>query len=53
MPASRPEPNGRKKTYKPPELVVYGDIREITRALNTRKGTSDGKGGGLLKTGLI
>ena len=28
-----------KKSYKPPRLVVYGDIRELTQTLNKGLGT--------------
>ncbi len=33
----------RKKTYRPPRLVVYGDFRSLTRAKGGTK--SDGGGG--------
>ena len=39
-----------KKNYATPELVHYGNIREITRALGGTVGKNDG-GGGNDKTG--
>ena len=42
-----------KKAYASPQLVVYGDIREITRTLNSLMGNADGMviGPLILKTG--
>ncbi len=31
----------KKKSYKPPRLVVYGDIRELTQTLSTGAGTDN------------
>ena len=44
-----------KKVYASPRLVTYGDIREITRTLNTLMGAADGMviGPLILKTGGI
>ena len=45
-----PEPTGQsqeqetKKPYHKPEVIVYGNIREITRNLGP-KGNADGGGG--------
>ena len=35
-----------RKTYTPPRLSIYGDIRAITQA-NDNAGMNDGKGGGV------
>ncbi|MEM9557977.1 MAG: lasso RiPP family leader peptide-containing protein [Acidobacteriota bacterium] len=40
-----------RRPYRRPSLTAYGDLREVTRAFNSFKGVTDGKGGGLLKTG--
>jgi hypothetical protein len=42
-----------KKPYRKPEVIVYGDIREITRNLGP-KGADDGGGGAAAgpKTGV-
>lgn len=40
----------QKKIYHPPQLSVYGDIRELTQAVGL-SGKNDG-GGGKDKTGL-
>ncbi|MCG8456122.1 MAG: hypothetical protein MI919_07560 [Holophagales bacterium] len=42
-----------RKPYRAPELVLYGDIRQITRALNSLMGAADGMmiGPLVLKTG--
>jgi hypothetical protein len=45
LPDSRPS----KKVYKPPELQVYGNLREITQNVGT-KGTSDGGAGASNRT---
>jgi hypothetical protein len=37
---------GKKKSYRKPRLIIYGDIREITQAVGIT-GNSDG---GILKT---
>lgn len=37
---------GKKKPYRPPRLVVYGDLRRLTMA----KGGQKGDGGGNPKT---
>ncbi len=35
----KPEvPLPAKKSYKPPQLAVYGDIRELTQTLSTGTG---------------
>lgn len=42
-----------KKSYEAPRLIVYGDIRVITQAVNMAAGALDGATnamGGLLKT---
>ena len=36
---------GIKKSYHKPEVLIYGNIREITKNLGP-KGVSDGGGGG-------
>ena len=41
-PSDRPSSSGAKKPYRAPRLIVYGDLREITKA----KGGSKGDGGG-------
>ncbi len=38
----------KKKPYRPPRLVVYGDLRRLTRG----KGGSNPDGGGLPRTKL-
>ena len=43
--------NPDKKNYHPPQLIVYGDIRELTQVLGGTVGKNDG-GGGKDKTGL-
>lgn len=47
------EPENEKKTYRAPELVLYGNIREITKNLGP-KGADDGGGGAAAgpKTGV-
>ena len=40
-----------RKKYHPPQLIVYGDIRELTQVLGGTTGKNDG-GGGKDKTGL-
>ena len=42
-----------RKPYRAPELVLYGDIRQITSALNSLMGAADGMmiGPLALKTG--
>jgi hypothetical protein len=37
--------NANKKTYHKPELVTYGDIREITKVTGGLTGMNDGGGG--------
>ena len=37
-------PEESKKAYHRPEVIVYGNIREITKNLGS-KGTNDGGGG--------
>ena len=39
------------KKYHPPQLTVYGDIRELTQASGGMTGMNDG-GGGPDKTGV-
>lgn len=39
-----PEPQETKKPYHKPELVVYGNIREVTRNVGP-KGNDDNGGG--------
>lgn len=43
------EENHARETYEKPELVVYGDIREITRSNNGKTG-NDGATTGNTKT---
>lgn len=43
--------NPEKKKYHPPQLSVYGDIRELTQAIGGTTGKNDG-GAGKDKTGL-
>ena len=38
------KPENEKKTYRAPELVTYGNIREITKNVGP-KGNIDGGGG--------
>lgn len=33
----------RRKPYRPPRLVVYGDLRRLTRAKGGNKGDGAGK----------
>jgi hypothetical protein len=40
----------QKKTFRDPELMVYGDIRRITQATSPT-GMGDGGMAGLVKTG--
>jgi hypothetical protein len=43
--------NGKKRQkYERPVVVVYGDIRDITRNVNPTSGKNDGGGGGKTKT---
>jgi hypothetical protein len=44
-----PDKSQSKKVYKQPELHVYGNLREITQAVNN-KGTLDGGTGGTNRT---
>ena len=37
-PPDRPQP----KPYRPPELIVYGDIRDVTKTQNSATGQFDG-----------
>ena len=39
-----------KKTYRSPQLFIYGDIREITQSMNPTGDTGDGSGKAMLKT---
>lgn len=41
--------NQTLKPYQPPKLVIYGNISEITRAVDMN-GMADGGGGGMNKT---
>lgn len=38
-----------KKPYRPPVIVVYGNVRAITRAVG-KTGLNDGGGGNMMKT---
>lgn len=38
------KPKGEKRTYRPPELLIYGNIREITKNIGP-KGADDNGGG--------
>ena len=38
------KPENEKKPYRPPELLIYGNIREITKNIGP-KGNLDGGGG--------
>jgi hypothetical protein len=40
----------QKKPYQSPELVVYGDIKKITQAMNASASTLDGGGAPVNKT---
>lgn len=40
-----------KTPYRPPKLIVYGDVREITKNVGGTVGANDG-GGGKDKTGF-
>ncbi len=40
--------NRKKKPYRPPRLVTYGDFRSLTRT--SAKGGTKGDGGGVPKT---
>ncbi len=44
------ELDSARKPYQPPELVVYGNISEITRAVDNKGKTADGGGGMTDKT---
>ena len=39
-----------KKTYRSPQLFIYGDIREITQSAGPVGDTGDGSGKSMLKT---
>jgi hypothetical protein len=39
-----------KKSYKAPELFVYGDISEITRMVGDMGGSDGGMGTGMTKS---
>jgi hypothetical protein len=45
-----PNSNPAKRPYRKPELVVYGDIREVTRTAGTTAMAGDGGGGSMTKT---
>lgn len=36
-------PSNKKKAYRPPRLVVYGDLRRLTKAKGGNKGDGSGK----------
>lgn len=42
------ENSDAKKPYEPPELIVYGTVRELTQMQGTHK--RDTRGGGFQKT---
>ena len=42
MPVEKPQSSARKP-YSPPKLIVYGTMRDITKA-NTKSGVTDGSG---------
>ena len=44
LPAAQTQEQEIKKPYHRPEVIVYGNIREVTRNLGS-KGNSDGGGG--------
>jgi len=35
--------HNQKKGYQPPNLIVYGDIREITKAVGQNQNSDGGK----------
>jgi hypothetical protein len=41
----------KRQKYDRPVVVVYGDIRAITRNIGPTNGKNDGGGGGKTKTG--
>ena len=43
-PTAQPQEHEPKKPYHPPEVIVYGNIREVTRNVGP-KGNVDGGGG--------
>ncbi len=44
-----------KKPYHEPQLVAYGDVREITQGINTSNGAADGTviRGRIRRTGAV
>ena len=44
LPAAQTQEQETKKPYHRPEVIVYGNIREVTRNLGS-KGNADGGGG--------
>jgi len=44
LPAAQTQEQETKKPYHRPEVIVYGNIREVTRNLGS-KGNTDGGGG--------
>jgi hypothetical protein len=49
MSSSVPTEDRRKKPYERPELVIYGDIRELTQSV-ARNNTPDGGHGAHSRT---
>jgi len=46
---SRPK-KSEKKTYQPPKVTDYGDVRNITKSSGTTSTVADKPGGGTNKT---
>lgn len=44
-----PEQKADKKSYQPPKMFIYGDIRELTQNVGNM-GAGDGGGGATSKT---
>jgi len=44
------QPKSGKKIYSKPELVIYGDVRDITRTIGNKSAVDDGGMGSTDKT---
>ena len=50
IPRIKDEKPRSKQKYDPPQLVIYGDIREITKSVGKKSALPDGGMGGMQKT---
>lgn len=45
-------PQPRKRAYRPPKLIVYGDIRELTQSVGGMGMLDGGAVGGMKRTSI-